>query len=119
MMALAARGSGRSLADLAHLVSPVPIILVSLAGGPKHGYAIMEDAHALSGVDLSSGTLYAALARLERLQLIEALPAEGERRKRHPYRLTRMGRIALRWHLAGVGRVVAEGQRRLAQTEPR
>jgi DNA-binding PadR family transcriptional regulator len=91
------------------------MIMVSLAGGPKHGYAIMEDVAAISSVNLSSGTVYAALTRLEKLGLIEALAAEGGRRSRHPYRLTRIGRIALRWHLAGVRRYAAEGQRRLGE----
>ncbi|HLZ30747.1 MAG TPA: PadR family transcriptional regulator [Chloroflexota bacterium] len=110
------RPAGRSsLAELAHLTAPVPMILVSLAGGPKHGYAIMDDITSLAGVTLSSGTVYAALARLQDLELIEALPAEGGRRKSYPYRLTRMGRIALRWHLAGVRRFTAEGQRRLRE----
>ena len=42
------------------------LILVSLAQGPKHGYAIMKDVAALSGgrVRLSTGTLYGALKRL-------------------------------------------------------
>ena len=41
-------------------------ILLSLAPGPRHGYAIMKDVRALSGdrVELSTGTLYSALKRL-------------------------------------------------------
>jgi len=41
-------------------------ILLSLAPGPRHGYAIMKDVRALSNnrVELSTGTLYSALKRL-------------------------------------------------------
>ena len=41
-------------------------ILLSLAPGPRHGYAIMKDVRALSRkrVELSTGTLYSALKRL-------------------------------------------------------
>lgn len=41
-------------------------ILLSLASGPRHGYAIMKDVQALSSsrVELSTGTLYSALKRL-------------------------------------------------------
>jgi DNA-binding PadR family transcriptional regulator len=41
-------------------------ILLSLAPGPRHGYAIMKDVRGLSQnrVELSTGTLYSALKRL-------------------------------------------------------
>lgn len=41
-------------------------ILVSLANGPRHGYAILKDVSALSNnrITLSTGTLYGALKRL-------------------------------------------------------
>ncbi len=103
---------GRTLVELARLSTPTPMILVSLAGGPKHGYAIMEDIHEMTGVRYTAGTLYGALARLEELGLIEALPPQD---RRLPYRLTRVGRVALRWHLAGLKRFVEVGLRRLAE----
>jgi DNA-binding PadR family transcriptional regulator len=86
--------------------------MVSLAGGPKHGYAIMDDIEQLSGIRFGPGTLYGALARLENLGLIESLPAQD---RRLPYQLTRTGRVALRWHLAGVRRFVDIGLARLAE----
>ena len=48
------------------LSEAVFFILLSLAPGPKHGYAIMKDVQALSDsrVGLSTGTLYGALKRL-------------------------------------------------------
>jgi len=56
-----------SLRQLGRFSEPGLLILVSLADGPKHGYAILEDIDQLAGVRLGPGTLYGALARLERM----------------------------------------------------
>ena len=71
--------------DLGRFAEPSLYILMSLSDGPKHGYAIMADVEGISGSPLGPGTLYGALARLERRGLIEALEPEERRR---PYRLT-------------------------------
>src|SRR6266536_3510675 len=84
------------LSSLGRFAEPSLLILSSLAGGPKHGYAITKDVEEWGGATLGPGTLYAALARLEKLGLIEALPAEERRR---PYRLTGVGAAALRAEL--------------------
>ena len=42
------------------------LILTSLADGPKHGYALIQDIKGFAGVELGPGTLYGALDRLER-----------------------------------------------------
>jgi DNA-binding PadR family transcriptional regulator len=86
------------------------LILVSLADGPKHGYALIQDVKQFAGVELGPGTLYGALDRLERLELIEALPASE---RRHPYRITAPGVAALRAHLDSLERVSAAGRLRL------
>ena len=86
------------------------LVLVSLAGGPKHGYALIQDVRQFAGVELGPGTLYGALDRLERLGLIEALPADD---RRHPYRITAPGEAALRVHLDSLERVSATGRLRL------
>ena len=86
------------------------LILISLADGPKHGYALIQDIKELAGVELGPGTLYGALDRLERLGLIDALPAED---RRHPYRITAPGAAALRVHLDSLERVSAAGRLRL------
>jgi DNA-binding PadR family transcriptional regulator len=78
--------------DLGRWAEPGLLILASLAGGAKHGYAITSDIAEEVGVTLGPGTLYAALTRLEKTGLIESLPAEGRRR---PYRLTAAGVAAL------------------------
>lgn len=86
------------------------LILTSLAEGPKHGYALIGDIKGFSGLQLGPGTLYGALDRLERLGLIEELPAED---RRHPYRATAAGIAALRSHLDALERVSATGRFRL------
>jgi DNA-binding PadR family transcriptional regulator len=86
------------------------LILTSLADGPKHGYALIQDIKGFAGLQLGPGTLYGALDRLERLGLIEALPTED---RRHPYRMTAPGAMALRAHLDSLERVSAVGRLRL------
>ena len=77
------------VSDLGRFAEPSLHILVSLSEGPKHGYAIMTDVEAITGSPMGPGTLYGALARLERRGLIEALEPVDRRR---PYRLTSHGR---------------------------
>lgn len=55
----------KHLSKLGRFSDPSLLILSSLASGPKHGYAMMEDILAFSGTRLEPGTLYGALSRLE------------------------------------------------------
>jgi len=76
-------------------------ILLSLAAGPRHGYAIIKDVEELSGgrVSLSVSTLYTALGRLEEQRMIERAEASdaesGPGLPRKVYQLTRQGNGAL------------------------
>ena len=97
--------------DLGRLSDPSLLILASLASGPKHGYAMMEDIFQFCGTKLEPGTRYAALARLERRGWIEALQAEERRR---PYKITGAGEIALRAQIKTLQQVVSTGQQRLS-----
>ena len=99
------------LSDLGRFSDPSLLILSSLASGAKHGYAMMEDIRDFSGTQLEPGTLYGALARLERRGWVEPLP---EQERRRPYRLTALGAAVLREQLASMQRVVATGLGRLA-----
>jgi DNA-binding PadR family transcriptional regulator len=98
------------LASFGRYAGPATLILSSLAGGAKHGYALTKDIEQLSGVRLAPGTLYEALARLERQGFIEAIASDDRRR---PYQLTSTGAAALRVHLNSQRRVADEGLRRL------
>jgi DNA-binding PadR family transcriptional regulator len=100
--------------EFGRFADPVLLILVSLASGAKHGYAMMEDVASFSDVNLGPGTLYGALARLEERNLIEALPAEDRRR---PYRLTDQGKAFLHGELARWERITTSGFTRLAEPQ--
>jgi DNA-binding PadR family transcriptional regulator len=97
-------------ADLGRFSDVSLLILLSLAGSPKHGYAMIEDIERFSGTLFEPGTLYGALMRLEKRGWIEALPAEERRR---PYRLTAAGATALEQQLATLRRIVTAGVQRL------
>ena len=97
--------------DLGRFTDVSLLILLSLAGGQKHGYAMIEDIGRFSGTLLEPGTLYGALLRLEKKGWIESLPAED---RRHPYRLTEAGAAALREQLATLRRIVTTGVERQA-----
>jgi DNA-binding PadR family transcriptional regulator len=99
-----------ALGELGRFAEPSLYILVSLSDGPKHGYAIMTDVEAVSGSPMGPGTLYGALARLERRGLIEALEPEERRR---PYRLTALGATTLQAQLMQLNSFVRTGLGRL------
>jgi DNA-binding PadR family transcriptional regulator len=92
--------------DLGRFAEPSLYILVSLSEGPKHGYAI-------SGAPMGPGTLYGALARLERRGLIEPLEAVDRRR---PYRLTGLGEATVRAQMERLSAISKTGLHRLRET---
>jgi DNA-binding PadR family transcriptional regulator len=76
-------------------------ILLALAGGEKHGYAIMKEALRQSDgeIRLGAGTTYGTLQRLIEAGWVVEAPRAGPRtvdgRARRYYRLTSRGREAL------------------------
>jgi PadR family transcriptional regulator PadR len=90
-------------ADSPHtpMSEPSYFILLSLAAGPRHGYAVLKDAEVLSlgRISLSVSTLYTTLARLQEQGMIERVDAgeeePGPGLPRKVYRLTRQGQGAL------------------------
>ena len=100
-----------SLASLGRFSEPAFNILVALADGPKHGYAMTQDIEALTGTRPGPGTLYGAIARLEQLQWIAPLPADDRRR---PYKLTSAGQKVLRARVAAFRAITKVAQARLA-----
>lgn len=105
------RMTRNALTDMGRFSDPSLLILSSLASGPKHGYAMIQDIEQFCGTHLEVGTLYGALARLEKLGWIEALELVERRR---PYKLTGEGKAVLQQQLATMSKVVSTGSRRLA-----
>jgi DNA-binding PadR family transcriptional regulator len=99
--------------DLGRFSEPALLVMVSLADGPKHGYAMIEDIERLYGVRLGPGTLYGVISRLEQRGLIVPLATQDRRR---PYKLTAAGASAVRAQLRGLRDFVATGLARLRTT---
>lgn len=99
-----------SLNDMGKFSDPSLLILVSLADGPKHGYAMMEDIQKTSGIKLGPGTLYGAISRLEERGYIEPLSTEDRRK---PYRLTGLGANILEEELKNLQSFTTQGLKRL------
>ena len=92
------------------MTDPTLLVLASLAGGDKHGYAMMVDIQQFAEVRLGPGTLYGAITRLEERGWIT--PVESEDR-RQPYTLTPAGRQHLAEEAASIDRVARTALRRL------
>ena len=83
----------RRLAQLGTLRPMEFHILLSLAGGERHGYGIMQDAKSRGEAVPDIGTLYRALARMLDQGWIETVDggkSDVDERRKH-YRLTELG----------------------------
>jgi DNA-binding PadR family transcriptional regulator len=93
----AAASPAPDVAPAANLTPAVFHIMVALAQGDAHGYAIMRDVERLSGgaMRLGPGTLYRSVQRMVVDGLIEerdiALDDETDDERRRYYRLTAKG----------------------------
>jgi DNA-binding PadR family transcriptional regulator len=89
-------------------------VLLTLSGGPLHGYAIMLHAEERSGgeVRLQTGALYRTLKRLLDERLIEECDrpraTAGDDERRRYYRLTPRGKQALAAEGARLERLARE-----------
>jgi DNA-binding PadR family transcriptional regulator len=92
---------------------PQHLLLVSLARGPRHGYAIRQDIAEQCDIRLGPGTLYGAIARLEQRGLLQLAATNG---RRNTYELTVAGRLELAERLSTMSSLVALGQQRLASS---
>src|SRR5258705_13078011 len=99
------------LDDFGRFAEPALMILISLADGQKHGYAMTDDIEEIAGVRFGPGTLYGAITRLEGRGLIQRMDRDDRRK---PYRLTRLGEEACRARLASPQAVAPVGQGGLA-----
>jgi DNA-binding PadR family transcriptional regulator len=70
-------------------------VLLALADGAKHGYAILKDVEERTAgeVRLSTGTLYGLIKRfLDDELIVELAPAADDDERRRPYKLTALGK---------------------------
>jgi PadR family transcriptional regulator PadR len=90
-------------------------VLLTLAEGPLHGYAVKQriEERIGDGFLLGSGSLYQALQRLERRKLVAeaAAPAGADPRRGRVYRLEPAGRQALVQELGRMKRLMADARR--------
>jgi DNA-binding PadR family transcriptional regulator len=92
-------------------------LLLTIASGPRHGYAILKDVQELSGgrIILSTGTLYGAIKRLveqEWIERIESLVPDETGRPRKEYQLTDLGQRIFQAELNRMKKLVATAQTR-------
>lgn len=99
-------------------------VLLSLADGEKHGYAIMQETAKMSNREfrMGPGTLYTTLQRLLDLRLIEEVEPAGastqrESRRRY-YRISGTGRTLLEAELARLDFVVHLARRKKLVPRP-
>lgn len=103
------------------LTEPTFYILLSLAPGKKHGYAILKDVKDMSQerVNLSTSTLYTAIGRLLDQELIERLLDEDEDTgpglPRKSYALTELGKRVLEAETSRLQGMVREARFRLRE----
>ena len=105
------RQAGGERAAAAFTLEAAVWIMVGLADQAKHGYAIMKDIEALGGFSMRPGTLYAALARMERAGLVQEIQNDDYRRR--PFKLTVAGRTRLAADLQMLATLASTGLRRL------
>ena len=82
-------------------------ILLALASGEKHGYAIMKEAAEPAGgaVKMGPGTLYGTIDRMMRDALIEETGYTDDDRRRY-YRITSLGLKTFAAELSRLGNIV-------------
>ena len=105
----------RPALELTPLTPAVFHILLALAGGRKHGYAIMKEVVADGGgfLRMGPGTLYGSLQRMTAAGLVEEMEETGdEDERRRYYRLTSAGRRALGGELARLRQALSAAKRK-------
>jgi DNA-binding PadR family transcriptional regulator len=97
----------RALKNHQPLSPAVFAILLALAGGEKHGYAIMKEAAEPAGgaIRLGAGTLYGTIDRMIRDQLVEETGFTDDARRRY-YRITNLGHRIFAAELSRLSNIV-------------
>ena len=105
------------------LTPPVFQVLLALADGEKHGYAILKevDTRSNGAVRLSTGTLYAIIKRLLTDGAIEetASRIDGDDERRRYYRLTTLGRRIAAAEASRMADLVTSARRKRLIGKPR
>lgn len=71
-------------------------VLLALADGPLHGYAIMKQVEEASGLEMGPGTIYGSIRRLSDAGWVDEVAAEtGDARRGKSFTLTGAGTAAL------------------------
>jgi DNA-binding PadR family transcriptional regulator len=101
------------------LSEAVLLILMSLAEGPRHGYAILKDVEALSQqrVKMSTGTLYGAIRRMLDDGWIRRFAEENASRDRQAYELTQSGHQVLAAEITRMKQLTRAAAGRLREKE--
>jgi DNA-binding PadR family transcriptional regulator len=89
-------------------------ILLALASGEKHGYAIMKEAAEPAGgaIKMGPGTLYGSIDRMIRDSLVEETGFTDDHRRRY-YRITNLGLKVFSAELSRISNIV-----RVARSKP-
>ena len=87
------------VASFGRYARPAQQIATVLAAGPRTPLRIRHDIGARCGTDVGPGTLFGALARLERRGLVEVIPVDQGPRA---YRLTALGATTLEAELGAM-----------------
>lgn len=109
--------------SLLPLTPAVLHILLALADGERHGYAIAQEIEAMSEgqVRMGPGTLYGSILRMTSAELVEEVVTrrreDGDERRRY-YRLTPFGRRVLVREVARLDAVVALARRKSLLQSP-
>ena len=108
-----------TLDELLPLTGTVFHVLVALADGPRHGYAVAQEVEELSEgrMVMGPGTLYGSLSRMQEQGLIQEAENPGEdglhADRRGYYRITPLGSEALRAESARLLRTAEVARQRL------
>jgi len=97
-------------------------VLLALAEGQRHGYAILKDVERQTdgAVRMGPGTLYGTLQRLMEQGLVEeaAGPARPVDERRRYYQLTKSGRAALKVEVERMETLVRTARARRVAARP-
>jgi DNA-binding PadR family transcriptional regulator len=113
----------KSPESLLPLTPAVLHILLALADGERHGYAIAQEVEAMSHgqVRMGPGTLYGSILRMTSAELVEEVTSrrreEGDERRRY-YRSTPFGKRVLARELARLDAVVSLARRKQLLLDP-